>query len=203
MSGKVVYEVKEILEVWRLHFDALSTPKESPRFDDAHFQQVSASIVEWLHGDDDSQFLTRLVNEPEIRDAIRKLNLGKSPGYDRVTAEHLRFAGDVLASTLCPLFNLCIRCEYVPENFRRGIQVPLYKGKNTCSLSPDNYRALTLLSTFNKLFEVIIWGRVEKWWVDQRIVSDRQGAGRKASSCIHTALTLQETRRGRAKRTSS
>ena len=85
---------------------------------------------------------------------------------------------------------MCIKIEYVPDCFRKGVQVPLYKGKGTCSLNPDNYRGITLLSNFNKLFEVLIWSRLERWWVDNRVISDLQGACRKGSSCIHTALTL-------------
>ena len=85
-----------------------------------------------------------------------------------------------------------IRAEYAPSNFRKGIQVPLYKGKNTCPLDPDNYRGITLLSSFNKLFEMVIWQRIESWWENYRITSELQGACRRGSSRIHTALTLQE-----------
>ena len=60
-------------------------------------------------------------------------------------------------------------------------------------MDPDNYRGITLLSSFNKLFEMVIWRRIEHWWENQRIISELQGACRKGSSCIHTALTLQET----------
>ena len=31
------------------------------------------------------------------------------------------------------------------------------------------------------------------WWFDERVTSDLQGASRKGFSCVHTALTLQET----------
>ena len=91
------------------------------------------------------------------------------------------------------LYNKCIKAEYIPCNFRQGVQVPLYKGKNTCPLNPDNYRGITLLSCFNKLFEMIVWQRIEKWWYRENVVSELQGACRKGSSCVHTALTLQET----------
>ena len=43
------------------------------------------------------------------------------------------------------------------------------------------------------MFEVLIWSRIEHWWAHNRVVSDLQGACRKGTSCIHTALTLQET----------
>ena len=67
------------------------------------------------------------------------------------------------------------------------------KGKGHAPLNPDNYRVITLLSNFNKLFEVLIWSHLESWWVDSRVISDLQGACRKGSLCAHTALTLQES----------
>ena len=192
-EGKIVYEVDEILEVWCEHFDALSTPKDSEAFCSENYKHVTATVREFVRTDDISPFLENPVCELEVSDAIRKLNSGKAPGHDGITSEHLKMAGDMLVKVLCGLFNMCISKEYIPINFRKGIQVPLYKGKDSCSLSPDNYRGITLLSTFNKLFEVVLWGRIQKWWFNDRIVSDLQGAGRKGSSCIHTALTLQET----------
>ena len=157
-----------------------------------HFQTVTDAVRGWLNEADVSNFLEIEFSIAEVGDAIRKLNLGKAPGYDGITTEHVRHAGNAIIRPLCNLFNMCIRIEYVPCNFRRGIQVPLYKGKNTCSLDPDNNRGITLLTTLNKLFEVLIWGRLKRWWFDERIVSDLQGATRSGSSCIHTPLTLQE-----------
>ena len=46
----------------------------------------------------------------------------------------------MLIITLTMLFNIINEKEYVPLNFRRGIQVPLFKGKNLCSADTNNYR---------------------------------------------------------------
>ena len=62
-----------------------------------------------------------------------------------------------------------------------------------CYLDTNNYRGITLLSNFNKIFEVLLWGRIEKWWWDSGCISMLQGACRKKQSCLHTALLLQET----------
>ena len=82
---------------------------------------------------------------------------GKTLGFDGICKEHLVHAGESLIWVLHLAFNWIFTLEYVPTNFRRGIQVPLYKGKNTSTLSVDNYRGITLLSTYNKLFEVIFY----------------------------------------------
>ena len=83
--------------------------------------------------------------------------------------------------------------EYIPVNFRRGVQIPLFKGKNLCSTDTNNYRGITLLSIFSKVFELVIWNRIEPWWKECETLSKYQGACRKGQSCIHTSLLLQET----------
>ena len=192
-DGNVVYSVEEVLKVWETHFDKICTPKSAPEYDEQHYRHVTESVKAWFTEDGVSNFLDTPFTIKEIDSAISKLHLGKAPGFDDISTEHLRYAGPVLSITLCELYNACIKKEYVPLCFRKGVQVPLYKGKGTCSLNPDNYRGITLLSNFNKMFEVLIWARLNVWWVQDRVVSDLQGACRKGSSCIHIALTLQET----------
>ena len=192
-EGKVVYEVNEVLDVWRKHFDKLSSPRAHEHFNQEHFNNVNDFVNRAISGHDTCTFTDLPFSEYEMAAAISKLNSNKAPGYDDITSEHVKFAGPTLVSVLCLLYNKCVTLEYIPCNFRKGVQVPLYKGKNTCSLDPDNYRGITLLTTFNKLFEVLIWGRIQKWWFNERVISDSQGATRKGFSCVHTALTLQET----------
>ena len=48
-----------------------------------------------------------------------------------------------------------------------------------------------LLSVFCELLEMLIWSRMEKWWLSW--ISPLQGAGRKGISCTHSAMLLQET----------
>ena len=53
----------------------------------------------------------------------------------------------MLIITVAVIFNMIIEFEYIPIHFRRGTQVPLFKGKNLSSTDTNNYRASTLLST--------------------------------------------------------
>ena len=62
-----------------------------------------------------------------------------------------------------------------------------------CVLDPNSYRGITLLISPNKVFEMIIWHRMEVWWEENSIISKLQGACKPDSSCVHSALVLQET----------
>ena len=86
-----------------------------------------------------------------------------------------------------------VKFEFIPSNLKIWRQIPLYKVINQCSLSIDSYRGITLLSNFNKIYEILLWGRLEDWWSKTEVISRFQGAGRKGHSYMHTALLLQET----------
>ena len=142
---------------------------------------------------DIDRFLKDPFTYDEVKCALKRLHTKKAPGVDGISTEHIIYAGDSMVTVLLLLFNLVVSLEYVPDNLRRGIQVPLFKGKNLCSLDVNNYRGITLLTTLNKILEILIWNRVEDWWRSSGAISTLQGACQKGQSCVHIALLLQET----------
>ena len=192
-NDKAVYESDEILQAWHEHFSRLCMPADDASFDAGHYELVSERVRVLNKQSDGDQFTDLPFTFEEVQTAIKKLHLRKASGFDNISAEHIRYAGPNLVFILKIIYNLIVEWEYIPVNFRRGTQVPLYKGKNTCTLDRNNYRGITLLTNFNKIFEILLWGRIEKWWTDSGAVSMLQGACRKKQSCVHTAYLLQET----------
>ena len=191
-QGKVINNVEGALEVWRAHFSNLGTPKQSDDYDEDHFKVVSEEVIELNKGTDTGEFLKDPFEEGEVRKALSKLHKRKACGVDSISSEHLIYAGDNLIPLLRDIFNHMIRLEYVPINMRRGIQIPLFKGKGLCCLDANSYRGISLLTNYNKIYEILLWERINQWWVNEKIISDLQGAGKKGQSCVHTALVLQE-----------
>ena len=191
--GKVVHNVEEVLEAWKVHFSNLCTSRTLPHYDENFRRQVCEEVDMWANLNDEDEFSVIPFSKKEIRDALSKLNSGKTPGYDGVTKEHLLAAGEGFIEFLFLILTWMGTIEYIPENFRRGVQVPLYKGKNTSTTDPNNYRGITLLSTYNKIYEILLWSRMEKWWSQVNAVSQTQGACKKGVSSLHTAFLLQET----------
>ena len=189
----VVHQLKDVLCVWRDHFTKLGTPKDDDKYDERHRDEVNGFVNNYNASNDTDEFLQNDLTVDETFKAISTIHLNKSPGYDGITTEHVKYAGPVLVDLLCTLFNAILSSEYIPQCFKRGVQVPLYKGKDTCTLDPNNYRGITLLPTFNKLLEILIWQRIKGWWYGERVISDLQGACREGYSCVHTAFNLRET----------
>ena len=164
-KGKVVHEVRDVLEVWRQHFSRLGTPKVSQEYNQVHYEDVTHFVMEYNREVGDDMFLDRPFARDEVDTAIKALHFGKATGYDGVSAEHLFYAGDRMRDLLCVISNKIRENEYIPQCFRVGVQIPLFKGKDLPVLDPNSYRGITLLSTFNKLFEVLVWQRMKGWWV--------------------------------------
>ena len=58
----------------------------------------------------------------EVQPAVNKLKLNKACGCDGICSEHVKFGGFMLMITLTIIFNAINKMEYVPQNFRLGIQ---------------------------------------------------------------------------------
>ena len=193
VSGRVVSDIDDILGVWKTHFEKLYTPKVSNDYDEEHYKHVNETVTRLDAELGDDGFLGEEFSEEEVKKAVGTLHKRKACGYDTISTEHLVYGGPQLISILTCIYNHIVRLEYVPVNLRRGLQIPLFKGKGTCCLDTDNYRGISLLTNFNKVYEVLLWKRIEKWWHENGVISELQGAGKKKQSCVHTALLLQES----------
>ena len=190
---QVTHDEKGILDAFREHFPSVCTPIPDPSYDEDNFDLVNNCVSRYNSFNNKDEFLSDPFTEYEVSKAIGRFHLKKACGYDNISTEHIKYAGPCLVYILVLVYNYVLQTEYIPVNFRRGLQVPLYKGKNTCTLDMNNYRGITLLTNFNNIFEILVWLRLEKWWNESGIISSLQGACRKGQSCVHSAYLLQET----------
>lgn len=76
--------------------------------------------------------------------------LGKACGADSLTAEHLINAQPLLLIHLSAMFRFVMKHSLVPDEFDKGVVVPLIKDKFGCINSPNNYRGITLIHVLAK-----------------------------------------------------
>ena len=91
-----------------------------------------------------------------IDKCIRQLHIGKSPGIDGLSTEHLLYAHPLIVTHMSYLFKCIAVCGYVPNAFGRGIIIPIIKDKLADANDLNNYRGITLIPVISKLFELII-----------------------------------------------
>jgi len=87
----------------------------------------------------------------EIRKAIRKLKNGHAAGRDNIQLELLKYTEELTTAALHTLFGQVCESGKVPSEYREGIIISLYKGKDSRS-SCSSYSPISLLSVMGKVF---------------------------------------------------
>ena len=59
----------------------------------------------------------------------------------------------------CKLFNIVFTSGVIPSSWTEGNFCPIYKNKGDAN-NPDNYRGITVLSCFGKLFSSVLSKRL-------------------------------------------
>jgi hypothetical protein len=123
----------------------------------------------------------------DVEKALNEIKIGKAPGADNLTAEHIRYAHPVVMSCIKMLFNWMIHASYVPDAFGVGIMIPVKKSNDADSTNSDNYRGITLSPMISKLFEYVLLDKFGKFLKS----SDLQFGFKKGLGCSDALFTLK------------
>ena len=179
----VSYSNQEILKGWETYFRSLSTLRIA---DDEE------TIAKEVHNASDSnnEDSPIIFNSRDLHTAIQALKPKKAGGLDQVAPEHLLHLGPISRHLLLTVMNTFCRHTHVPQSFKRGIVIPIHKGKGKPLTDPGNYRGITLTSVFCKVFELLLKPGLEQSLLQQGIPDNLQSGFQKDHSCIMTALSL-------------
>ena len=122
---------------------------------------------------------------------IDNLKMRKAPGWDKVTNAHIKFGGANLQKCIILLSNAINKLEYIPNNFKLGLIVPIPKGQKN-RLHQDNHRGISLLPVFSKIYEKVLYNRTLAWARKNNLLHHLQGAEREKCSSLNTAWLIKE-----------
>ena len=123
----------------------------------------------------------------EVFSLITSMSGGAAAGDDGFNLEFLKKNVACLSQPLAHLFNLSIFSGIVPRAFKLAKVVPVFKKGD--ELNPGNYRPISLLSIFNKVFEKLISKRLSDFFDHENILYKHQFGFRKNHS---TGLAIVE-----------
>ncbi|CAC5384017.1 unnamed protein product [Mytilus coruscus] len=104
-------------------------------------------------------FQHQSITKNEIEEALKLLNLNKSPDIFGISTENLLYGGQSLIYHLKELLDITFRLCYIPDEQKLGIVIPLFKNKGSCKDS-KNYRGITITPTLSKLIEAVLKIRI-------------------------------------------
>ena len=100
-----------------------------------------------------------LISEEEVAAAVKGLTIGKAAGPTGVVSEMIQGAGGFGSRWLTDLINNIVKESCIPDDWRKSILVPVYKGEGD-PLVCGSYRAIKLLEQPMKVLERLLEKRI-------------------------------------------
>ena len=98
------------------------------------------------------------INETNIINASKRLKNKLTAGVDQVPSFVVKDCIGAMASPLCYLFNLSVTQGYFPSCWKTARITPIFKKGDKSDL--HNYRPISILCNFSKLFEICLYGQI-------------------------------------------
>ena len=92
----------------------------------------------------------------------------------------------ILGEPLAIIFNTSIESGIFPTKLKIAKVIPIFKAGD--ATAPSNYRPISLLSIFNKIFEKLIYKRLNSYLISKEIISESQYGFREKHSTEHAIL---------------
>ena len=136
-----------------------------------------------------NECLNREISIEEVLKQINRLKNGKAHGEDLILNEFLKYSTNSLMNTIVKLFNIVLENGIVPTEWTVGLIRPLYKKKGNPT-DPNNYRGITLLSCFGKLFTAVLNERLTSYFEENHLIGEEQAGFRHGHSTLDHIFVL-------------
>ena len=125
----------------------------------------------------------------EIQNIISKLKPKTSSGHDNISPKLIRKCPHI-ALPLTFIANLSISTGVFPQNMKIAKVIAIHKKGNLAQI--ENYRPISLLPTFSKILERLIYNRLFDFLNKHKLLSQSQYGFRKNMSTEYAITELQD-----------
>ena len=126
----------------------------------------------------------------EIEKIIDSLNLKKSVGPMSIPTYILKTYKEFFSQYLSSLINLTFETGIFPDVLKTAKVTPIHKKDSL--LNYLNYRPISLLSAFSKIYEKVIYTRIFNYLTKNDLISAKQFGFRSKFSTIHALSSITE-----------
>ena len=126
----------------------------------------------------------------EVEAITKTLKIKKATLSGDIDIKFIKLACPIISPIISDLFNLCVKTGVFPDNMKVAEVIPIFKqgSKMNCS----NYRPISLLSSFNKIFKKIVYKRVYTYLLKFELLSSNQFGFQCGSSTSHAISAVYD-----------
>ena len=181
INKKTLKEPLEIANAMNDHFCEIG-PKLA-----SNISEDGKHFGDFLSDPSEHTFFLKAVDESDVLEELLKLNHRKSAGPDEFSPKLIKLCSYSMFKPLTYIFNKSIRDAVYPDCFKIAKIVPLWKAEKRCD--PSNYRPISLLNCFDKIFEKLINKQLKSFLKQNDLLYEYQYSFREGFS---TDLALLE-----------
>ena len=124
----------------------------------------------------------------EINIIIKNLDPNKSSGPSIIPTKLLKMANPILCRQISLIINTSFTTGTFPDSAKIANVIPIHKKGSTLDI--NNYRPISLLSVFSKIFEKCMYQRLNDFLEVNEIIYPNQFGFRKSRSTQHSLIQI-------------
>ena len=128
------------------------------------------------------------VTAEELKTITKCFKDGKAPGADNIPISIVEKTLDLILDPLLSTINLPLPSGFFPDRLKISKIIPIFKSDNA-SLA-QNYRPISILPAFSKIFERAVYNRIFQFLVDNDILFKHQFGFRPGHSTSHALINF-------------
>ena len=128
--------------------------------------------------------------EEAMLTSLNMLKNGKAPGPDGVPTNLVKDAANFIAKPLMMIFNASLKQGIFPNIWKLAKITPVFK--SGAGNEENNYRPISVLSFFAKLFEKVVNDQLSDFLLSNRKLTMSQFAYRKLHSTITSLISVSD-----------
>ena len=129
------------------------------------------------------------IEPDEVLNLLLKLNQNKSADFFGISPKFVKISAPFIHNKLATIFNLSIKTGSFPDKMKIAKVIPLFKSGSKMEVS--NYRPISLLPIFSKIFEKLMHSRIFNFLQSNQILYSKQYGFQKNKSTEHAILDIQ------------
>ena len=183
-NGQIINDTLEIANGFNTFFAGIG-PKLASEIDHS-----DTNFDVFLNGRNPNSFNFSRISEMDILNICRQLKPKLSAGADCISTKLLKEIAPLIITPLHYLINLSLESGFVPKEFKIAKIVPVFKEGDSHDF--NNYRPISLLSSFSKLMEKIVAKKLLRFLHFNDILYKHQYGFRPGHNTSHPVLHLSE-----------
>ena len=134
---------------------------------------------------------TIIINRNLILDIIKNLNINKAHGPDDISGRMIHLCGANITLPLSIIFNNITNTEIFPNLWKSANITPVHKKDSKQDVR--NYRPISLLPIFAKIFERILFSKMYNRFITNNLITKNQSGFRPNDSVTNQLIFLVDS----------